>query len=274
MNSRWMLVVAATLLLGACEGRYGNDRSPPESANDASPGGIFSAPNRFAELLFYVSERGDFRMHGYFQHDERDWLVGGAGMVGVNDRNRLIGNFVAQASWEFAANTFVEPETLSCELDGNVRERHSMFLTIECSSDDRVVWNELVEFVYAGHSYEYRPSSLEAIAGNYTLPAGPQTNTININSDGVVFGMFHLGLRCIVNGEVTLIDTRYNLYWMEWRFSSCSPARPGFEGAQYSGLAGLALPGAVEGREGGIFVLISGMTDDGFNYLSLLYGRV
>ena len=71
MNSRWMLVVAATLLLGACEGRYGNDRSPPESANDASPGGIFSAPNRFAELLFYVSERGDFRMHGYFQHDER-----------------------------------------------------------------------------------------------------------------------------------------------------------------------------------------------------------
>ena len=274
MNSRWVLVVAVTSLLSACEGRYGNDRSPLVSASDASPGGIFSAANRFAELLFYVSEQGDFRMHGYFQHDEREWLVGGAGMVGISDGNRLIGNFVAQASWEFAANTFVEPETLSCELDGSVRERQSMFLRIECSSGYRVVWNELVEFAYAGHSYEYQPSSLEAIAGNYTLPAGSQANTLNINSDGVVFGMFHLGLRCIVNGQLSLIDTRFNLYWLEWRFSSCSPPRPEFEGAEYSGLAGLALPGAVEGREGGIFVLISGMTDDGFNYLSLLYGRV
>ena len=213
-------------------------------------------------------------MHGYFEYDERRWLVGGAGMVGVNDRDRLIGNFVAQASWEFAPNTFVDPETLSCELDGNVRERQSMLLRINCSNGDRGVWNELVEFVYAGHSYEYEPSSLAAIAGNYTLPAGSQTNTLNINSDGVVFGIFHLGLSCTINGQVSLIDTRYNLYWMEWRFSSCSPALPGFEGAEYNGLAGLTLPGAVEGRDGGIFVLVSGMTDDGFNYLSLLYAPV
>ena len=210
-------------------------------------------------------------MHGFFLYDELRWLVGGAGRVGVNDRDRLIGNFVAQASWEFATNSFVDPETLSCELDGSVRERQSMLLRIECSSGDVVVWNEFVEFVYAGHSYEYQPSSLEAIAGNYTLPAGTQTNTININSDGVVFGIFHLGLTCTVNGQVSLIDTRFNMYWMEWRFSNCSPPQPKFEGAQYSGLAGLTLPGAVHGRDGGIYVLISGMTDDGFNYLSLLY---
>ena len=213
-------------------------------------------------------------MHGFFPYDERQWLIGGAGMVGVNDGNRLIGNFVAQASWELETNVFVDPETLSCELDGSVRERRSMFLRIVCSSGDRAVWNELVEFVYAGHSYEYQPSSLEAIAGNYTLPAGLQTNTLNINSDGVVFGIFHLGLRCTINGQVSLIDTRYNLYWMEWRFSSCSPPLPKFEGALYSGLAGLTLPGAVAGRDGGIFVLVSGMTDDGFNYLSLLYAPV
>ena len=157
-------------------------------------------------------------MHGFFPYDERRWVVGGAGRVGVNDRNRLIGNFVAQASWELAPNIFVDPETLSCELDGSLRERQSMLLRITCSGDGGVAWNELVEFAYAGHSYEYQPSSLEAIAGNYTLPAGTQTNTLNINSDGVVFGIFHLGLTCTVNGQVSLIDTRFNMYWMEWRF--------------------------------------------------------
>ena len=220
-----------------------------------------------------MTERGDFRTHGYFQYDEFKWLVGGAGMLGVSNRNRVIGNFVAQASREFTANTFVGPRTMSCELEGTVWERHLMVLRIDCSGDG-VAWNELVEIGYVGISYEYQPSSLDTIAGNYTLRVAPETNTFNINADGVVFGMFHLGFTCTVNGQVSLIDSRYNMYWMEWLFSNCSQPAPRFEGAEYRGIAGVAPPDFVNDREGTVYVLMSGMTDDGFNYLSLLYDPV
>ena len=163
-------------------------------------------------------------MQGFFQYDDKRWLVNGAGMAGVSNGDRAIGNFVAEALWEYK-NTFVEPRTLGCELEGTLSERQSMTLQIECSSGGGVVWDETVEFDYSRNFYEYQPSSLDTIAGNYTLRVMPATNTLNINADGVVFSMYRNGPRCTVNGQVSLIDTRYNLYWMEWLFSSCSQDR-------------------------------------------------
>ena len=276
MKFQWCSIVAVALLASACGGGgpdVGTGTTPlPEPARNQSPGGVWSNPYGAAVLHFYVTERGDFRMQGFFLHDEKHWLVGGAGMLAVSNENRVIGNFVAEASWEYN-DEFVEPRTLSCELQGTLWERQSMIMTIECSGRD-VVWGERVEFSYVGISYEHQPSSLDTIASNYTRRSRPDTNTLNINADGAIFGMYNNGPKCIVNGQVSLIDARFNQYWMEWLFSSCTHPVPRYEGAEFSGVARVAPSTVVNAPEGSIFILISGMTEEGFRVLSMSYDPV
>ena len=276
MGSQQILIGAVTLLLSACGGGSGSggagSAAVAEPVRNQSPGGIWSNPYGDASLHLYVTERGDFRIRGFFLHDDKHWLIGGGGMVGVSGGNGVIGNFVAEALWE-ENNSFVESRTLSCDLRGTVWERHSMVMTIECSGRD-VAWEERAEFVYWDFSYEYQPSSLDAIAGNYAPPEAPQTNTLNINADGVVFGVYHFGARCTINGQVTVVDARYNLYWMEWQFSNCTHSVPGRSGAEFSGIAYIMSPAVVNRREGSISVLVSGMADSGFSFFSLSYEPV
>ena len=80
-------------------------------------------------------------------------------------------------------------------------------------------------------------SSLNAIAGNYTLSIRPTTNMLNITSDGTLFGMYHNGANCTVNGTVSVINADYSLLWVDWIMTDCTDPFGFYEGAEMTGFA-------------------------------------
>ncbi len=148
-------------------------------------------------------------------------------------------------------------------------ERVSMTLTLECSDASGPVWEDTVSLIYTDR-YELA-AGLDTIAGNYTLGFRPATNTLNINSDGTVFGMYHNGPNCTVNGTVSLPDPAYNLYRMEWTLSSCVSPFPDYEGGQ---LSGIAVKDPSVNAPGSFYLLMTGNIDGDFRSISVLYDPI
>ena len=75
-----------------------------------------------------------------------------------------------------------------------------------------------------------RDSSLAASAGNFLpdthvdpLAPGQFTGSISISGNGVIFEQDPLS-QCVVNGQVNLIDTRFNAYEVSITFANCTDA--------------------------------------------------
>lgn len=99
------------------------------------------------------------------------------------------------------------PDGLNCDISGTVVERQVLNVQVDCSDASAVVFSR---------SYRMTPqpgydegSSLESIAGNYTIAVRPDTNILNIIADGSIFGIFHNGANCTINGLVSEIDSNY-----------------------------------------------------------------
>jgi len=63
------------------------------------------------------------------------------------------------------------------------------------------------------------PSSLAAVAGNYS----DGNATLSINSNGVIFEQDPTS-GCVLNGQISLIDARYDVYSVSITDSNCSVA--------------------------------------------------
>jgi hypothetical protein len=113
-------------------------------------------------------------------------------------------------------------------------------------------------------------SSLAEIAGNYTLTVNAATNTLNINGDGTLFGMYHNGPRCTVNGTVSLIDSGFNLYRVEFSFSTCSFISR-YEGVTMTGFASRNVPGQ---KAGAFMLMLTALIDGRVEFTSVLYEPV
>jgi hypothetical protein len=150
---------------------------------------------------------------------------------------------------------------------GTVAQRASLQLAVHCSDTAGVTNDRSVFFLY-DPAYE-ADSSLDAIAGNYTLSFNTQTNSLTIASDGTVFGMFHNGAQCVVNGRVEVIDPRFNLYDFELSFSNCQFLKS-YEGQTMTGFAALSMPGMPAGA---FLLLVTGMINGRLEFHSLLYER-
>jgi hypothetical protein len=79
-----------------------------------------------------------------------------------------------------------------------------------------------------------RASSLAIIAGNY----GPSSLALTISADGVLFAQDG-GTGCVINGAVTTIDTRFNMYAVTLSPMNCAAEFGVPDGAQLTGLATL-----------------------------------
>ncbi|MGH8264341.1 MAG: hypothetical protein ACRET4_12735 [Steroidobacteraceae bacterium] len=76
----------------------------------------------------------------------------------------------------------------------------------------------------------YEPdSALASVGGNYAaMGAPPGTDSFSISNTGVVTYSDNTG--CMANGTVTLIDSQWNLYNVEFTFSNCPvPAQNGLQ---------------------------------------------
>lgn len=79
-----------------------------------------------------------------------------------------------------------------------------------------------------------RASSLATIAGNY----GPSSLALTISADGALFAQ-DAGTGCVINGVITTIDTRFNMYAVTLSTMNCAGEFGVPDGAQLKGLATL-----------------------------------
>jgi hypothetical protein len=158
---------------------------------------------------------------------------------------------------------------LDCTVSGTVSTRASMQLTTVCVDAAGSTTTTPISLQYDPR-YD-ADSSLADIAGNYTLTVNSATNTLNINGDGTVFGMYHNGPRCTLNGTVSIIDSDFNLYRFELLFSNCTVFAAVYEGKTLTGFATRNVPGQ---KPGAFMLLVTALINARIECASVIYEPV
>ena len=264
--------ISIVLLVTACGGGGAPGGPPPGGAPpggpptiNQSPGGIWGGLTDSGEnATFWVAEDG--RLWSVTPVSVTTGPTFGAGALDVTNGDAVSGAYEAKGVLPDPVSPF--PGVLTCQMAGTVTERSVMSVDLGCADASGPVWEESATLFYQT-DYD-RDSSLSTIAGNYTLgfAALAATNTLNIAGDGTVFGMYDNGPSCTVNGQVSLIDPAYNLYDIQWTFSSCVSPFPSFEGSQFSGIATMTSLGPPAGS---FYLLMTGNVGGDFRSISVIY---
>ena len=254
-------------LVSACGGGAGGNSAvtvPPPVAGLQSPGGIWFGFDSTGEpVSLFISENG--MVLAALQPAGALLPSHGGGTVGVSDNSVLGGAFELAGPLQPAS--FIRDEDLACSLDGTVSERQSMSVDIVCSDANGVVYDEALSMRY-DDSYE-RPTSLDALAGDYTLDFQTSSNSLTVSADGTLSGMYHNGARCLVNGAASLIDENFTLIGVSWTMSNCTDLFGICEGVRMTGFAMQNLePG---GNPDVYYFGLTGSTVDGLFTVSVLY---
>ena len=263
------LIPFLALAVSACGGGGGgggsNTPAVPPPVTVQSPGGhwfVLDADSNPFHL--YASEAGEVRAIFYVT-SVTDGPTFGTGSVSVMGGDTIAGTLQARGIQASAGSP--PPVDLSCNLAGTVRQRQTLSLQVTCSDNNGIVLDE---------SYEMTPqpgydagSSLDDIAGNYTLAFRPASNMLNITADGTVFGMYHNGANCTVNGIVSILDASHSLLGAEWTMSNCIDPFGIYEGAF---LSGFAMPGPdPNDPQGSYYFILVGENLDGLFAVSVTY---
>jgi len=263
------IILALSLPLAGCGGGGGggapNSQIPPPPTGLQTPGGNWLAfDNNAKPVMLYISEAGDVR--SIFEVAAvTDGPTFGAGSVDVADIDAM--NGVLQARGILPSVGGSAPADLGCTLSGNVRERISLTVHIVCSDSSAIVYDEI--FTMTPQPDYDAASSLNAIAGNYTLAINPVTNMLNITADGTLFGMYHNGANCIVNGVVSIIDADYSFLGVEWTMTSCTDPFGIYEGAIMTGFAMQSPSPNVP--QGSYYFLLTGQSTQGLFPVSVIF---
>jgi hypothetical protein len=223
-------------------------------------------------ITFYIAETGELIAQMSAPGATPPTFGFGSGAVIVNNPNDVAGTYTLRSLPSGPVILGVAPPQQTCTLDGTVTERSLLQVTLSCTDGAGIAAERTFNMLY-NPAYD-ADSALADIAGNYTFPPKPQTNTLNINASGVVFGTLDNGPNCTVNGQVQIIDARFNLYRFEIQLSLCQgPIGQLYEGTTFRGFAARNLPGM---RPGAFILLLTstGTIGGPFQFFSLLYERV
>jgi len=230
------VTAVALAMVGGCGGGSGSSPPPPPPPPPpvyASPGGIWvgTDPISLTPMLGLVAETGEL----FFNAGGA--INGGVYYVGqfTVDGNTINANIDAIAMQN---SHYPDGATWGTgTLGGQIVERTSI--------DGGVTINTDPAPPAAGHTYsnslsltfssQYdRASSLATITGNY----GPSSLALTISADGVLFAQDAV-TGCVINGLITTIDTRFNMYAVSLSTMNCAAEFGVPDGAQLKGLATL-----------------------------------
>lgn len=267
---RFTAVIATfCLLLAGCGGGGRNgapitQSPPPPPATVQSPGSQwFVLDNNSNPVHLYISETGDVRSV-FHVAAVTDGPTFGAGSVDITGADQVNGVLQARGIQPAGGRA---PVDLACTLSGTVRERSTLTVNIVCSDNNGIVYDE--DFTMTPQPGYRAGSSLDAIAGNYTWPTRPATNMLNIAADGTLFGMYHNGANCTVNGVVSIIDANYSFLAVEWTMESCTDPFGIYEGAVMTGFA-MESPSPND-PPGSYFFFLSGMNTANFFTINITF---
>lgn len=268
MVARWLTAFVATLL-AACGGGSGGGApstvSPPVTQQSA--GGMwFSGPGTSTAMSLMIAETGDLRV--VIPPAGTSGPAFGFGAVTVTG-DRVEGNLKTRAITSSPGGP--PGAELDCTVAGTVSTRSSLQLTTVCVDAAGGTTTTPIGFLYDAR-YD-TDSSLADLAGNYTVrpPLNTATNTLNINGDGTVFGMYHNGPRCTLNGTVSIIHRDFNLYRFEILFSNCGVFPSQYEGLTMTGFATRNLPGQ---KAGAFLLMVTAVVNGRIEVASLIYEPV
>lgn len=221
---RLSLVVGLASALSACGGGGGGSSSagggsggggstPTPPVSNASPGGIWQGTDPISRqpVIALAAEDGRFQ----FLVDDGAPYTQYWGTLTTNGNNLSSSNIQVAAG-----QTYFGTATIS---SGSITARQSMTATVNftpapgCSPT--VCGNAQSGSISLAFNPVYNQGgALSRITGNWRDVETGQT--ININSAGVVFAQ-EAATNCVINGQVSTINTAYNAYSVTYTFSAC-----------------------------------------------------
>jgi hypothetical protein len=268
--------VAVILALFACAGCGGggggtaagtapNPLNSPPVASQQSAGGMWFAPTGGSSAMtLMIAETGEMRVIAPASASSSGPAFGYGAVTVTSDR--VAGSFETRAVQP--SPTSPAGAELDCTLDGTVTTRVTMQATVVCS--DTAGNSTTTNLTFHYDSRYDADSSLALIAGNYTLPPNPAGNSLNINGDGTLFGVYQNGPRCTLNGRVAIVDASFNLYRFEVLFTGCTVLTH-FEGVTMTGFATRDLPGQ---KAGAFHLLLTAVVAGRLEFASVVYEPV
>jgi hypothetical protein len=237
MKSRCLRALVAMCLVSTLIACGGGGGGGGFVAQNASPGGLWQGSITIAgttdNIFALVTEAGDFQ---FIQSNGSSSLSQYFGKLVVSGTH-------ATASFTgvpFPGTTFADGSIQgSGTLTATVQERSQITFDATFTTANNTVTNASATMTYS-KDYE-TASSLATISGNFTsvVPAGspPATDVLSINSAGVLMYDDTAATGCKANGTVSIIDSRYDLYAVEFTFASCTATA--LNGLQLTGLASI-----------------------------------
>ena len=223
-------VLLATSLI-ACGGGGGSDSSAPPVQN-ASAGGLWAGTlTDGTQVVGIVAETGEF----HFLQDDGVQYFGTINTSQTSASANLTG--VTPLGTTFADGSTYGTGTLS----GSVQERAQLTGSSTFRTAAGTTNTTSVTLTY-DNLYD-RDSSLQTVAGNF-VDLG-SSGVVNINTDGTAF-MQDPSTNCVINGTVAIIDARYNVYRVQYVYSSCTGEFAALNGVSFRGLGVLDNTGTPE----------------------------
>ena len=241
MNIRYVL---ALIFLGGCASSCssGGSSPPPPPPPNAEPGGIwFGLRPNGTEFVAFISEEGHIRTLDPFGNQ-------GFGTVTVTNQTDISAAYKLVP--EFGGTIIDGSDFADCTFAGTLQERQSMTYVVDCvtSLGGQLGGPDIV--VTYDPAYEM-DSSIARIAGTFQNQQG---DIVTIDVSGAIFVQSSL-TGCVVNGQVSLIDTDWNMYGVSATTELCEGNAAPLNGASWSGLAVIAV---IDGMD----IVVAGLTAD------------
>lgn len=218
--SRFASILASFLLVASCSGGGGSGApaSPPTATPPAPPpppppppagpsfAGMWTAidPEGFL-VTAYSTDSGVFHWNG-------DQIQTG---IGLGLQISVTGNSVSMTlSLPRALGYDDGSQSAMCTVAGTFEERVSIDLSGTCTTTMGTAFDLSMAFTYDSQ-YE-RASSLDEISGFYRIGG----DILRIDTLGLLF-MQMANLGCVVNGQVSIIDPRWNAYEASVTYANC-----------------------------------------------------
>lgn len=223
-----------TVTLRVCDASVCNINGGSTSAviaavSNASPGGIwFGTDSEGDQIVALITETGRFHFL-----DEFDFQGSGIVAVSVADEIDTSFRFVPPFGGSFADGTAFA----DCSASGLLIERSTIDGTVDCTTAGGTQSTVTVNLNYQA-LYDL-DSDLAAFVGTWTDSYNPGMDVANVDAMGVITGQDGSGSGCIYDGQVTIIDPRYNAYDIEWTYSSCVGQSALLNGVTFSGIGAI-----------------------------------
>ena len=225
---RWFAPIGLAALLVSCGGGGSSPTpAPPPPADQAIGGAWVGADSSGLTILALATESG--RIH---------WIAPDTGEQGFGTGS-VNGSAVTINYTYVAPLIFVAPigsaladgsTSATCSATGTIQERQSMAVNTDCTTSLGGTFSTSASLTYDA-LYD-RDSSLSVIAGNYD----DFGLVVNINATGVIFEQ-DPGTGCVINGQVSIIDSEFNAYDVLVSYSNCIGIFAVLNGANFTGLA-------------------------------------